>query len=105
MEALENFCESIKRRLAIADTQYLVARSPDTQKVKGASGEYTAASKTSTKALNKDLHEPSELVFFPGGVYECTTNDPRGRFSQSQTAFLLELPTDDADANFRAVNV
>ena len=104
-EALAKFRESIKRRLNIARKQYVVSQSRDTQKVKGASGEYTAANEMSRKALDKDLREPSELVFFPGGVYECTTNDPRGRFSQSQTAFMLELPTDDAVANFRSVNV
>ena len=95
----------MKRRLAIAGTQHLVAWSRDTHKVKGASGDYTEASETSTKALNKDLREPSELVFFPGGVYECTTNDPGGRFSQSQTAYLLDLPTDDHVANYRALKV
>ena len=85
----------MKHRLATAGTRHLVARSRDTHKVKGASGDYTEASETSTKALNKDLREPSELVFFPGGVYECTANDPDGRFSQPQTAFLLDFPTDD----------
>ena len=44
-------------------------------------------------------------MFFPGGVYECTTNDSQGRFSQSQTALLLELPSDDVVSNFRSVNV
>ena len=38
-------------------------------------------------------------------MYECTATDPRGRFSQSQTAFMLDLPPDDAVANFRSVNV
>ena len=63
-EALAKFCESIKRRLNIARKQCVVSQSRDTQKVKGASGEYTAANEMSRKALDKDLREQSELVFF-----------------------------------------
>ena len=84
---------------------FLLAVSQDTQKAKGASGDYSRANDLTVKALDKELREPPELVFFPGCVYECTMNDPRGAFSQSQTALLLQLPTDDVVRNFSSVAV
>ena len=59
----------------------------------------------SVKALNKELREPTELVLFPGGVYECTINDEQRGFSQSQMAFLLDLSAKDAVENHAAISI
>ena len=87
------------------NTPYLVATSRDTQKIKGASGDYTPVNEVSVKALNRELREPTELVLFPGGVYECTINDEQRGFSQSQMAFLLDLPAEDAVENHTAIKI
>ena len=81
-EALNNFHESIIKKLDNEGISYVKAISWDTQKVKSASADYNRANKISIKALNKDLWEPTELVLFPGGVYEFTANDQRRGFSQ-----------------------
>ena len=41
--------------------------------------------------LDNICKEPKELLFFKGGVYECTYNQ-RGKFSHTQLAILLDLP-------------
>jgi hypothetical protein len=54
--------------------------------------------------LDNELKEPTELVLFVGGIYECTINDTRdGRYCQSQLAFLSELPSQEDVDQFRAI--
>jgi hypothetical protein len=50
------------------------------------------ASVKTKKTLNKKLREPEKLVLYKHGLYECTMNDPQGRYIQSSLALLLELP-------------
>ena len=50
------------------------------------------ASVETKKTLNKKLREPEKLVLYKHGLYECTMNDPKGRYNQSSLALLLELP-------------
>ena len=71
---------------------YRIAHSRDSQRTRSTNAEYSDASDNSIKALNKELKEPSQIVFFAGGVYECTINDSRGRYNQSQLAFMVNLP-------------
>ncbi len=44
------------------------------------------------KTLNKKLREPEKLVLYKHGLYECTMNDPQGRYNQSSLALLMDLP-------------
>ena len=44
-------------------------------------------------------------MLFAGGVYECTTNDTNGRYCQSQFAFMLDLPSQEAVEKFEAIKV
>ena len=94
-EALNKYRESIKQQLNNDGIIYRTVIARDTQRNLSTNAEYGPASIQSIKSLNKDLKEPLELVFFSGGVYECTINDPRGRYSQSQLAFMLETPSQD----------
>ena len=55
--------------------------------------------------MNKALKEPSELVFFVGGVYECTMNDPRGRFMKYQRAYMLDLPSVELVLRFGSIAI
>ena len=83
----------VKRHLNNESIEYRISKSRDTQRTRNSSGEYTEASENSIKALNKEVKEPTETVFFSGGIYECTINDNRERYNQSQLAFMLDLPS------------
>ena len=82
---------------------YRISRSTDTQQTRSTLAKFYAASEQSVKSLNKDLKEPTELVFFVGGVYEFTINDQRGRYIQSQLAYMLDLPSQDSVDQFNAI--
>ena len=77
-----------------------MAVSSDLQRTSGTNGEYSQASAQSVRYLNKEIREPTEIVLFSEGIYECTINDIRGRYSQSQLAFLLEVPAQDSIDKF-----
>ena len=49
------------------------------------------------------MKEPSELVFFAGGIYECTINDSNERYNQSQLAFMLDIPPQDTADQFDSI--
>ena len=72
---------------------YRIAHSRDLQRTRSTYVEYSDASTNSVRALNKESKESSEIVFFAGGIYECTINDSRGKFNQSQLAFMIDLPS------------
>ncbi|MDB4430362.1 GIY-YIG nuclease family protein [bacterium] len=103
-EALDDYRESIKQQLINDGTDHHLAISRDVQKAQQTNTDsYRQASEQSVKTLNKELKEPSELVLFAGGVYECTINDPSGRFCYSQLAFMLDLPSRDDVINFNSI--
>ena len=102
--ALKEYRESIKTQFTDDGTPFRLATSRDSQRTRGTNGDYTPASEQSIKSLDKELKEPAEIVFFEGGVYECTINDTRdGQYCQSQLAFMLELPSQDAVDRFNAI--
>lgn len=92
-------------KLISDDKPHLVSALRDTQKIKGASGDCAPGNEYSIKALNKKLFEPTVLVLFPGGLYECAIIDPRRGFNQSQTVFLLDLPIEDVVENHQSINM
>ena len=51
------------------------------------------------------LKEPRRIIFFLGAIFECTYNDPEGKFSQSQMALLVELPTTETIERWEKINV
>ena len=57
-------------------------------------GNWITATSRTTYILSHKVKEPEMLYFFPNAQYEITYNDPQGRFSQSQLAVLLTMPTD-----------
>ena len=63
-ETLIAYRESIKRQLTSEGTIFCIASSRDTHKMRGSSVDYGPAGEQSIKALNRELKEPSELVFF-----------------------------------------
>ena len=102
-EALEQYKEQIKRRLNEESKIYRVSKSRDLQRTRSTNAEYNEATAPSVKCLNKALKEPSEIVFFEGGCYECTINDNRSRYNQSQLAYLIDLPSQDTVNRYDAI--
>ena len=102
-DALRDYRQSIVNQLTNDQTQFFISKSRDMQRTRGTNAEYIEASLQSIKFLDKELKEPSELVFFVGGIYECTINDHNGQYCQSQLAFMLELPTQDIVDSFDSI--
>ena len=93
--ALNKYCESIKARLRNDGTNHVIFMSIDSQHNQGKNAYFINASEKSSKVTITYLKESAELVFFVGGVYECTMNYQRGCFSQSQLAYMLYLPSEE----------
>ena len=102
-DALNEYRERIKRLLQNDKIPFRVISSRDRQRARSTTAEYGPALDRSIKTLNKELKEPSELVFFSGGIYECTINDSCGRYNQSQLAFMLDIPSQDAVERFASI--
>jgi len=102
-EALTDYRESIRRQLINESTEFRLSYAKDKQRIRSSNAEYAPASEQTIKVLNKQLKEPSELIFFKGGVYECTMNDHRGRYNQSQLVLMVDLPSQESIESFDAI--
>ena len=102
-EALNEYRESIKHKLQNDSVTYLIALEREKQRTISTNSKYGQATEQSIKALIQDLKEPSELVFFAGGIYECTINDSNERYNQSQLAFMLDIPPQDTADQFDSI--
>ena len=69
-EALNDYREIVKRQLNAEIIVNPIPTSTDTQKTLSNWAEFYQASQHGIKALNKDVKNSTELVFFVGGVYE-----------------------------------
>ena len=104
-EALNEYRECIKRQLENDNIPFRLSRSRDMHRTQSTNAEYSIATPQSIKTLNKELKEPSEIIFFAGGIYECTINDLRGRYNQSQLAFMLDIPSQESVDRFEAIKM
>ena len=103
LEALNEYKQSIRRQLLIESIEFRSSFSKDRQRSRSSNAEYGPASEQTIRYLNKHLKEPTEIIFFVGGVYECTINDNRGRYNQSQLALMVDLPSQEAVQSFDAI--
>ena len=101
-EATRMYIEQVKSFLSNRDIRE--SKSNDVQNPMYSHGEWQTASAQTTRALNKEIKEPENLLFFKGAVYECTFNED-GHFSTSQICILIDLPDQDDLDNFRKVEV
>ena len=62
-DTLNEYRESIKRRLLEDYIPFRLAESQDVQRDKGANAEFTRASDYTIKSLNKELKEQAEIFF------------------------------------------
>ncbi len=90
--SLKNYTDAVVARFIADGTSHFICLSSDSQKDSSSIGEYFPASVKTKKTLNKKLREPEKLVLYKHGLYECTMNDPKGRYNQSSLALLLKLP-------------
>ena len=66
----------------------------DIEKSRYSHSKWKEASEQITNKLEQKLKEPTQLLFFRGAIYEFTYNK-EGKFSQSDTALLYDLPTQE----------
>ena len=62
-EALNDYRDSIIVQLSTDNIPFRISKSRDSQRTRGSNAEYGIATDASIQALNKELKEPSEIVF------------------------------------------
>ena len=65
----------------------------------------SSASDSTKRALSQKLKEPATILFFRGAVYDFTYNDKNEQFTQSQMAFLYDLPSAEDVARKKKIKV
>ena len=85
--ALNEYIESVKCLLRNNSIEYRVSFSRDLQRTSGSNWEYSQASAQSVWYLNKEMREPTEIVFFQEGytnvqltIQEVVTVNPNWHF-------------------------
>lgn len=58
-----------------------------------------------TDAMNTKFKVGFELCFFKGAIFECTSNDRKGRFLTSEALLLYDVPDEDTLENWRPVKL
>ena len=74
-EALNEYRESINCKLQNESVTQHIYLAREKQRTRSKNAEYGLATEQIIRVFNKYLKEPSELLFFAGGIYECTIND------------------------------
>ncbi len=103
MTSLESYTDALVTRFINDGTLYLMGLSCDSQRGSSSIGKYLPASVESKLTLNKKLREPEKLILYKHDLYECTINDPQGRYNQSSLALLLELPLRQTVESFQSI--
>ena len=100
-EACALYIQQVKNQLS--ENDYLQIQAEDFEKCFHTLEDWRPATYYTTEKLNKLAKEPKNLLFFVGGVYECTYNK-KGVFAHTQLAILLDLPDIDDVKSFRDIN-
>ena len=101
-DAAKQFVERVRRQIDEVDRKEKKAE--DVQKSRYSHQDWNPASQSTSSKLEQKLKEPTELLFYQGATYECTYN-VEGKFSQSQTALLYDIPSQDDLDNWRKIKV
>ena len=101
-QAAREFTERVRRQIHISNLREKEAN--DVEKSRFSHREWSPATESTTNALEKKLKEPNTLLFFKGAKYEFTYNE-EGKFSQSQTAILYDLPSQEYLDSWRNIKV
>ena len=101
-EASQRYMQQIRRRLAQEDI--VECKASDIMRTASSHHEWVRANSHVSKKLDSCVRETQSLLFFKGAIYEFTFNKDR-RFSHSQLALLLTVPT-QADVNeFKSIDI
>ena len=66
--------------------------------------DWVTASESISLQLEQKVKEPKKLLFFRGAIFEMTFN-VEGVFSNTQTAILFELPSEEDLSNWKKIKV
>jgi hypothetical protein len=91
-EASKNFTDRVRR--SVTPDSLRERKAEDVEKSRYSHSEWSNACNQTTSSLEQKLKEPTNLLFFRGALYEFTYNK-EGKFSQSDTALLFDLPSQD----------
>ena len=101
-EAAQQFVQRVERQINSQDR--LEKTAEDVVKCRYSHQDWTPAPSSISAQLEQKLREPKKLIFFKGAVYEITFNE-EGKFSNTQTALLFDLPSQDDLDNWRKIKV
>ena len=101
-EASQQFVERVERQINIQDRLEKIAE--DVVKSRFSHQDWTPAPTSISTQLEQKSREPKKLIFFKGEIYEITFNE-EGKFSNTQTVLLFDLPSQDDLDNWRKIKV
>jgi hypothetical protein len=101
-DAARHFAQRVRSHVNSNDLRERVA--DDVEKPRYSHLEWSQASESATNTLEQKLKEPRRLLFFKGAIFECTYNE-EDKFSQSQMALLLDLPSASALTNWEKIKI
>lgn len=101
-EAAQQFVQRVERQINCQDR--LEKTAEDVVKSRYSHQDWTPAPLSISVQLEQKLREPKKLIFFKGAVFEITFNE-EGKFSNTQTALLFDLPSQDDLDNWRKIKV
>jgi predicted GIY-YIG superfamily endonuclease len=93
------------RSIKQSDVAVVESAAKDEQMSVTAHSNWTAATESTKRRLDRKCKEGRILHFYPGAVYEMTHNNPTIGFSQSQTAVLRQMPTTEEARAFENVQL
>lgn len=102
-EAAKDFERRVRRQVHPNELRQRLAE--DVEKPRYSQLEWSKARDSIVGQLEQKLKEPQCILFFKGAIFECTFNDPRGQFTQSQMALLYELPSTEAIEKWEKIKV
>ena len=101
-EASRQFVDRVRRQVVDADR--IEHKATDVQKSRYSHQDWRTASELTSSKLEQRVKEPMNLLFFRGAVMEMTFN-VEGKFSNTQTAILYDLPSEDDLSNWKKIKV
>ncbi len=99
--SLEIYTNAVDAQFIADGTLHFICLSSDSQRGSSSISEYSPASIETKKTLNKT----EKLILYKQSLYECTMNNPRGRYNQSSLALLLELPQEHTVESFLPITM
>ena len=102
-EATKQFSNRVRRLFHTRDLREKL--SEDVEKSRFSHEEWNVASDFSSIVLDQKAKEPRSLLFFKGAIYLCTFNEKNEAHSQSQMAFLFDLPDQESLDRWQKIKI